>query len=166
MREAERTDYEWVFHSHYASVLRTTSVILRDRGRAEEVTQDAFLRLYERWRSARVVEHPGAWVRRVAVRSAIRSARRTDLRSASMAGHEESAWDQLPDIDLARAVASLPAQQRAAVALFYLDDLSVQEVARHLGVSSSTVKQHLFRARTRLATLLSETAEVTSDVHR
>jgi len=132
MRRSERTEFEWIFRSSYASVLRTTSLILHDRGRAEEVTQDAFLRLCERWRGVQAVEHPEAWVRQVAV----------------------------------RAVGSLAPQQRAVVALFYLDDLSVEDVARHLGVSTSTVKQHLFRARTRLATLLSETVEVTSDADR
>ena len=68
--------------------------------------------------------------------------------------------------DLARAVASLAPQQRAAVALHYLDDLPVEEVAHHLDVTASTVKQHLFRARSRLATLLSETVEVTHHVDR
>ena len=55
---------------------------------------------------------------------------------------------------------------RSAVALHYLDDLPVDDVAHHLGVTTSTVKQHLFRARARLATLLSETAEVAHDVDR
>jgi len=72
--------------------------------------------------------------------------------------------DELPDVDLAKAVTSLAPQQRAAVALYYLDDLPVADVAHHLGVSSSTVKQHLFRARRHLAALLSETVEVSSDV--
>jgi RNA polymerase sigma-70 factor (ECF subfamily) len=46
--------------------------------------------------------------------------------------------------------------QRAAVVLFYYDDLPVAEIARALVVSQSTVKQHLHRARVRLAALLSE----------
>jgi RNA polymerase sigma-70 factor (ECF subfamily) len=62
-------------------------------------------------------------------------------------------------VDLVRAVASLAPQQRAAVALYYLEDLPVEEVAHLLGVSASTVKQHLHRARARLATLLSEAPE-------
>ena len=45
MREAQRMEFEWVFRSTYPSVLRTTYLVLHDRGRAEEVTQDAFLRL-------------------------------------------------------------------------------------------------------------------------
>lgn len=165
MRAAERTEFEWVFRSTYPSVLRTTYLILHDRGRAEEVTQDAFLRLYERWRGVHRVEVPEAWVRRVAVRAAIRSAQRTRARSAPEPD-DQPWWDALPDVDLARAVASLAPQQRAVVALHYLDDLSVEDVAHHLDVSTSTVKQHLYRARNRLATLLSEPVEVASDVDR
>jgi len=145
-------------------VLRTTYLVLHDRGRAEEVTQDAFLRLYERWRGVSAIEHPEAWVRRVAVRAAVRSAQRTRLRTAPPPDEDRPTWDELPDVDLARAVASLAPQQRAAVALYYLDDLKVEDVARHLGVSASTVKQHLFKARTRLASLLSESVEASHDV--
>ena len=164
MHKAERVEFEWVFRSTYVSVLRTTYLVLHDRGRAEEVTQDAFLRLYERWSGISTIEHPEAWVRRVAVRAAVRSAQRTRLRTAPPPGDEQATWDALPDVDLARAVASLAPQQRAAVALHYLDDLKVEDVARHLGVSTSTVKQHLSRARTRLAAMLSESVEVSSDV--
>ena len=166
MRRSERTEFEWIFRSTYPSVLRTTYLILHDRGRAEEVTQDAFLRLCERWRSVQAVEHPQAWVRQVAVRAAVRSAKQSRLRTASPPDAEQPTWDDLPDVDLARAVASLAPQQRAVVALFYLDDLPVEDVAHHLGVSASTVKQHLFRARTRLAALLSETEEVDADADR
>ena len=164
MRRSERVEFEWVFRSTYASVLRTAFLVLHDRGRAEEVTQDAFLRLYERWRGVVPIEHPEAWVRRVAVRAAVRSAKQARLRSAPAPDEDSPTWDELPDVDLARAVSSLAPQQRAAVALFYFDDLPVEEVAHHLGVSSSTAKQHLFRARSRLATLLTETLEVAGDV--
>ncbi len=51
------------------------------------------------------------------------------------------------------------------MALYYLEDLPVDEVATLLNVSTSTVKQHLHRARARLSTLLSETTEeVSGDV--
>jgi RNA polymerase sigma factor (sigma-70 family) len=165
VRGAQRVEFEWVFRSTYPSVLRTTYLILHDRGRAEEVTQDAFLRLCERWRGVARIDQPGAWVRRVATRAAIRQAKLRRLRFSATQANEPSDWDHLPDVDLARAIGSLPAQQRAAVALFYLEDLPVDEVARVLDVSTSTVKQHLHRARARLATLLSEvTEEVSGDV--
>ena len=158
MRTSQRVEYEWVFRSTYASVLRTSFLILHDRGRAEEVTQDAFLRLYERWGGVVHIDHPAAWVRKVAARAAVRQAKQTRVREAAQEG-EVSAWDHLPDVDLVRAVASLAPQQRAAVALYYLEDLPVEEVAHLLGVSTSTVKQHLHRARARLAALLSDAPE-------
>jgi RNA polymerase sigma-70 factor (ECF subfamily) len=156
-------EFERIFRATYPSVLRTTFLVLHDRGRAEDVTQDAFLRLYERWRGVSAIEHPQAWVRRVAVRAAVRAAQQARLRTAPLPDDEGPTWDDVPDVDLARAVSALAPQQRAAVALFYLDDLPVEDVARHLGVSTSTVKQHLFRARSRLASLLSEPVEVSHD---
>ncbi len=162
MRESQQVEFEWVFRSAYPSVLRTTFLILHDQGRAEEVTQDAFLRLYERWRGVVRIDHPVAWVRQVAIRSAVRQAKLSRLRRAPHRDEEPSAWDRLPDVDLARAVSTLSPQQRAAVALFYLEDLPVDEVARLLGISTSTVKQHLHRARSRLAMTLSEPMEEVS----
>jgi RNA polymerase sigma-70 factor (ECF subfamily) len=163
VREPARVEFEWVFRSAYPSVLRTAYLVTRDRGRAEEVTQDAFLRLYERWRSVARVEHPEAWVRKVAVRAAVRQAQRN--RRVQPTDHVEStgSTDAVPDVDLDRAIAALAPRQRAAVALFYLEDRPVEEVAELMRVSVSTVKQHLFRARAHLATQLQE-EEVSGDV--
>jgi len=165
VREPEQVEYEWVFRSAYPSVLRTSLLVLHDRGRAEEVTQDAFLRLYERWRGVARVEHPEAWVRKVALRAAIRQARRNlSVRPVAEVA-DPGTLDPVPDVDLARAVATLPPHQRAAVALFYLEDRSVAEIADLMEVSASTVKQHLHRARLRMAELLTEDhEEVSGDV--
>lgn len=159
MRESQRVEFEWMFRSTYPSVLRTTYLILHDRGRAEEITQDAFLRLYERWRGVLRVDHPEAWVRQVAIRAAIKQAKARRLRPWVDRTDEGRIEDRLPDLDLARAIAALAPQQRAAVALYYLEDLPVDEVAHLLDVTPSTVKQHLYRARSRLAELLSEREE-------
>src|SRR5262249_37577177 len=59
-----------------------------------------------------------------------------------------------PDLVVRDAMQQLPAKQRAAVALFYLEDRPVAEVADLLGISVSTCTVHLTRARRRLATLL------------
>jgi len=159
VRDAARVEFEWVFRSAYPSVLRTVFVILHDQGRAEEVTQDAFLRLYERWRGIAGIDHPEAWVQQVAVRLAIKQAKRNRAQPVVAVVDRTGAGDLLPDVDLARAIASLSAQQRAAVALFYLEDRPVDEVAHLLGVSASTAKQHLHRARARLADVLAEDKE-------
>ena len=169
MRQGDRDEFERVFRSAYRSVLGSTYLVLHDRGRAEEVTQDAFVRLYERWGKAVSIDHPVAWVRTVAVRDAIRRAKRERFVPViEVVDRESPAHAQPHDVDLLRAVAGLPPQQRAAVALFYLEDRPVDEVAHLLEVAPATVRQHLFRARKHLCDVLGETEEeeVTSDVDR
>src|SRR3954452_8187793 len=144
MRTVERGEFEQVFRSGYPSVLRTAYLVLHDRGRAEEVTQDAFLRLYERWSQAVRYEHPVAWVRKVVVRDAIRRAERERWQLVASVLTDRGKTDPLPDLDLLNAVGTLPPRQRAAVALYYLEDRPVDEIADLMEVSVSTVKQHLF----------------------
>ena len=156
MRRVERGEFEQVFRSGYPSVLRTAYLILHDKGRAEEVTQDAFLRLYERWSTAVKYDHPLAWVRTVAVRDAIRRAERERRQTVLSVVADQESRDQVPDLDVLDAVAALPPRQRAAVAMYYLDDRPVEEIAVLMQVSASTVKQHLFQARGRLSAHLLE----------
>ena len=163
MRVDDRGEFEQVFRSSYPSVLRTAYFVLHDRGHAEEVTQDAFLRLYERWSQAVRYEHPVAWVRKVALHAAIRRAERERKQRPTLMLVERGALDSLPDLDLLDAVAELPPRQRAAVALYYLEDRPVDEIADLMGVSLSTVKQHLFQARSRLSGILGA-EEVVRDV--
>ena len=156
MRHEARVEYEWLFRAAYPSVLRTVALIVRDRAQAEEVTQEAFLKLYENWRRVEGYERPEAWVRRVAIRLAVRQAHRESLRAALERRGTDEVDQSLPDVDLARALASLTSAQRAAVVLHYLEDQPIAEIARALRVSASTVKQHLYRARAKLSRLLGE----------
>jgi RNA polymerase sigma-70 factor (ECF subfamily) len=151
---SDRGEFEEVFRSAYPSVLRTAFLVLRDRGRAEEVTQDGFVRLYERWAAAVRYDHPVAWVRKVVVRDAIRRAERERRQRPTLVLVDQGLADRLPDLDLLRAVGDLPPRQRAAVALFYLDDRPVDEVADLMAISAATVRQHLFMARSRLSEVL------------
>jgi RNA polymerase sigma factor (sigma-70 family) len=164
VRARSREEFEALFRAHYASVFGSVLLIVHDRGRAEEVTQDAFLKLYERWTAVNwVVENPPAWVHQVAVRAAIRRAQREKVVPVAEPVERATA-DQVPDVDLVNAIAHLAPKQRAAVVLFYLEDRPVEEIARVMGTSTSTVKQHLHRARARLAEVLQEEEEAVDDV--
>lgn len=162
MRAEARTEFDWWFRAAYPRVARTAFLILHDAGLAEQIAQDSFLELYRRWPTLRDYEHPDAWVRRVAVQRAVKHVRRERMRTERERLAVQQRWEHLPDPDVARAVRTLSPMQRAAVALYYWDDAPVFEIARTLGVSESTVKQHLHRARQRLAVLLGE--EVSGDV--
>ncbi len=101
-------------------------------------------------------ERPDAWVRRVAIRMAIRADRRERLRPRLERELEATPLPGPVDIDLLRAIHQLPTSQRAAVALFYLEDRPVSEVAQILACAEVTAKVHLHRARKRLADLLGD----------
>jgi len=156
VRREDRLEYEWLFRAAYPRVFHTVALILRDRTLAEDVTQEAFLKLLQKWRTVSDYEQPDAWVRRVAIRLAVRQVQRDAGRRGRERALDPPPPPAEPDVDLANAVALLAPMQRASVVLYYFDDLPVAEIARVLVVSESTVKQHLHRARARLADLLQE----------
>jgi RNA polymerase sigma-70 factor (ECF subfamily) len=164
VRVGERGDYESVFRATFAPVTRTVYLIVHDRAVAEEITQDAFLKLLQKWSTVADYERPEAWVRKVAVRMAIRHVGRERSRAGRELKAQPSQPHQPPDPDpdVMRAVRQLAPMQRAVVVLFYWEDRPVAEIAHTLEVSDSTVKQHLHRARARLAQALGE--EVGTDV--
>ena len=158
-------DFDSVFRREFPVIARTTYLIVHEWAMAEEIAQDAFLELYRKWPRVSRYDRPGAWVRRVALRMAVKAARREQRRG----GLERAAVDALPgrhadaDDDIIQAVGQLPAAQRAAVVLFYFEDRPVLEVADLLGCAPATAKVHLHRARLRLADLLGEELDDVSD---
>ncbi len=147
-------EYAWFFRAEFPGVLRTVFLILHDRGRSEDVTQEAFLQLLTQWKKVSRYDRPDAWVRRVAIRQAVRMMKRDRMRTELERADASAPDPDLPDVDLAHAVQALPAMQRAAVVLFYFEDRPIAEIADILDVSDGSVKVHLYRARQRLAVLL------------
>jgi RNA polymerase sigma factor (sigma-70 family) len=148
--------YSSFFRAEFTNVVRTAYLIVHDRQHAEDVAQEAFIQLLAHWNKVNRYERPEAWVRRVAIRIASRSARRERQRPML-----EQAIDPPPpfvpqDVDLLNAIKQLPPQQRAAVALFYFEDRPLPEVAHIIGCSHAAAKVHVFNARKRLADLLGE----------
>jgi RNA polymerase sigma-70 factor (ECF subfamily) len=155
--------YTALFRDEYLTVLRSVFLVVNDRGRAEDITQEAFAKLYAHWRKVSRYDRPDAWVRRVAIRMAIRASGRERRRpSLEIRSQTRPADPPMPDVDLARAVATLAPQQRACVVLHYFEDRPVAEIVDILGIAEPTVRVHLSRARQRLATLMRE--EVVGDV--
>ena len=75
-------EYAAFYRAEFAHVVRTSYLVVHDRERAEDVTQEAFIQLLAHWNKVSRYERPEAWVRRVAIRIASRSARRERLRPA------------------------------------------------------------------------------------
>ncbi|MGI8434261.1 MAG: RNA polymerase sigma factor [Nocardioidaceae bacterium] len=152
-------EFEWLFATQYRSIVWSANVILHDYSKAEEIAQDAFVSLLENWKKVAQYDRPGAWVRRVAIRLATRAAKR-EAQGAQLAAAWPTVADVQPvDLDLMAAIRQLPPRQRAVIALFYIEDLPVSEVADILSCGTATVSVHLHRARKRLTELLGEEVE-------
>jgi RNA polymerase sigma-70 factor (ECF subfamily) len=158
-------EFTWLFTREYRSIVKSADLVLHDHARAEEITQDAFVRLLQHWNRVSRYDRPGAWVRRVAIRLATREASRERRRPrVERVGNSSTSQPHgVRDIDLWNAVRTLPPRQRAVVALYYLEDMSVSEVADIVGCSQSTVSVHLHRARHRLAEIVGEEVETNVD---
>jgi RNA polymerase sigma-70 factor, ECF subfamily len=153
--------YEQFFAEEYPRLVPMLHALTGDRGRAEDLAQDALTRAHREWHRITAYDKPGAWVRRVARNLASNSARRSRreqraLRRVTDAHHVELTVD---DERLWTLVRELPDQQRWAVALFYVEDMSVSAVADVLEITEGTVKTHLSRARATLAARLRDVHE-------
>ena len=136
-----------------------------DVGVAEDVAQDALQATWQAWDREGGLRHPEAWARQVVANRAVDRMRR--------AGRERRALGRLgarpdPEVDLPTtdhefwdAVRALPTRQAQAIALHYLEDRSVADIAEILGCAPATVKVHLHRARRTLADTLAPATETT-----
>jgi RNA polymerase sigma-70 factor (ECF subfamily) len=147
-------DYSHFFYEEFAPVVRTVALIMRDPIRAEDVAQEAFLRLFLNWNKISRYENPAAWVRRVAIRLAVRAMRRDQLWSRIKRQLVPADPPRSSPYDLAGAISRLSATHRAAVVLHYYEDRPMAEVAELLGCSEPTARVRVHRARRRLAELL------------
>jgi len=136
------TTFEDLYALEYRTMVRLAFVMLGRDGPAEEVVQDAFARVYERWGSLVV---PGGYLRTCVVNGC-----RDVLRRQRMAIWKRPDPGPLSaelDADhLSDALAALPPKRRAAVVLRYYCDLSEAEIAATLGVRPGTVKSMLHRS--------------------
>ena len=135
---------------------------------ADDIAQDAMLVAYRRWDTVSVMDVPAAWVRRVCANRAVSSLRRRGVEVRALLRLSARRPDEPPPLDGDAAafwgeVRRLPRRQAQAVALFYVYDLGVAEIARTLGCAEGTVKVHLSRGRAALADRLGSTVEGDSE---
>jgi RNA polymerase sigma-70 factor (sigma-E family) len=144
------------FAARAPAMRRTAYLIVGDWHAAEDVTQLGFARLYVVWPRVRP-ETLEAYARKIVVNEALGwlRRRRRDHLTDSPPEPRAIATAESP-LDVGRALALLPAQQRAIVALRFLDDLPVSEVARILEIADGTVKSQTSRALTTLRARIPE----------
>ncbi|MEP6691061.1 MAG: sigma-70 family RNA polymerase sigma factor [Gemmatimonadaceae bacterium] len=157
VRQAQAGDeaaFGALYREHVGRVHALCLRLAGDRVRAEELTQDTFVRAWERLSTFRGDSAFSSWLHRLAVNMAFNESRargRRMLRVLSE-GHGEGidgAWEHVPgvDMDLERAIAALPKGARQVFVLHDIEGYQHDEIASLTGIAVGTSKAHLFRAR-------------------
>lgn len=149
--------------AHQDRLRRIAYAVCRDADRAEDVLQEAFVKLYLSWSKVRKQGVEEAYARRIIVNADIDDRRRPWRRYRAAASDEHLAREPSPTrlpvedrSELLEALRQLPPMQRRTVVLRHLVGLTVEETAAELAISEGTVKSHTSRALAALRVTLAE----------
>ena len=151
--------FDAFYHASFGRLVGQIYAMCGSVTEAQDCVQEAFIRAWDRRRTLDVDQSPEAWVRTVAYRLAVsrwRRARKTLLPPDRAHASRPPVEPDVTRVALARALQSLPADQRRAIVLHHLCDLSVAEVAAEVGAPTGTIKARLSRGRAALAVLLAD----------
>ncbi len=158
-------------HERGGALIRYATLLCGNSRDGEDLVQDALIRVFTVIRRPAegvdidAIEHAEAYVRRTILNLYLDGYRRSRRwvavrhlvgRSDATVGPEQVSPQQM---DLLRALGTLPPRQRACVVLRFYDDLSVDQIAAQLGVTAGAVKRHLHDANAHLASTLAPATE-------
>ncbi len=150
--------FEQLFRAHEHRIYGLALRLVGETSVAEDLTQDTFVRAWENLGRLRHEQAFGGWLRRIALNLVWDHVRRRendeplgDEAAQTWAAGETPAEDVVAAAGLARqvrrAVMALPEHQRVVMAMFYWEDMPVNEIARVLGIARGTVISRLARGR-------------------
>lgn len=158
---AQHGEFEDFARARTPQLLRAAWLLCGDRHAAEDLVQETLAKVYVRWhrRLGARIENPAAYAQTTLVRTFLSSRRRRSSGELPYADlPEESGNDHAPVSDLRfsllQALDGLAPLDRAVLALRYLEDLSVAEVADRIGASPGAVRTRTSRALDRIRPLL------------
>ncbi|MGB8362314.1 MAG: SigE family RNA polymerase sigma factor [Acidimicrobiia bacterium] len=147
--------FELLYQRDYPAVVGLVYALTGSRWVAEDMAQEAFLRAHRDWSRVEGMGSPGGWVRRVALNLTRSRWRRLRIETVAMLrlDSESRATDPAQDHESEtfwEEVRRLPSRQAQAIALRYVEDLPLADIAGVLGVAEGTVKALLHQGRQRL----------------
>lgn len=150
---AAAREFEAFFEAESRTLFRRLWLVTGNRADAEEIMQDAFLKMWERWDRIHEVGDPSGYLYRTAM-NIFRSRFRRAAMAAKRAVGVGSGIDELAAADerhvVRRALADLSPRQRAALVLTEMLGFTAEEAAHMLGVRASTVRALAFQGRAAL----------------
>lgn len=147
--------FEALYRAHVGRVYALCMRMVADKGRAAELTQDAFVRAWQRLGSFRGESAFSSWLYRVTVNVVLVSMRAQRRRTArfettdDLAAIDHTGAETMPGtaMDLEEAIAALPQKARSVLVLHDVEGYRHHEIADMMGIATGTSKAHLHRAR-------------------
>jgi RNA polymerase sigma-70 factor (sigma-E family) len=157
-------DYVDFFAARAPGLRRTAYLMCGDWQLAEDLVQTTFVRLYQHWPRVRQ-ETADAYARRILTNLFLSRRKKSSREQVTQdvpeqPGRHDTDHEVGNRVDLAQALTGLSDRQRAIVALRYVDDLPIAEVAAVLGIAEGTVKSHSARALQTLRAVLGPAADL------
>lgn len=154
-REGDEAAFRDLYRAHVGRVYALCLRYCGDRTEAEELTQDVFVRAWEKLASFRGESAFGTWLHRLAVNVVLMARRTGQRRERRVAAVENPEALERPrgdppaglSLDLERAIARLPEGAREVFLLYDVEGYGHAEIAGLLGIAEGTSKAQLFRAR-------------------
>jgi RNA polymerase sigma factor, sigma-70 family len=155
--------YDWIVHSYSRRVFALIARIVTCREDVEELTQDTFIKAFDRLADFRGACAVSTWIYRIAYTTAISHARRRrvpevtiddshllDVADSDVNALLDAPADAAREAALTKAIGNLAPDERALITLHYFNNLSLAEVAQVTGLTLSNVKVKLMRIRRKL----------------
>ena len=154
-QEGDPDAFEAVYRAHAGRVYALCYRMAGDAERARELTQDVFIRAWEKLSTFRGESAFGTWLHRLAVNVVLMDERLAARRAEDCIEGDEGEARQLPSreapaglrMELDEAIASLPPIARQVLVLFDVEGYEHREIGTLLRIAEGTSKAHLFRAR-------------------
>jgi RNA polymerase sigma-70 factor, ECF subfamily len=150
------SSFDEFYAREYRAVLGLALALCGNRWAAEDLAQEAFLAAHRNWLRVSDYPRPDLWVRRVVANLSVSAFRRRMAEARALGRIALGRTPPLPELSADdagfwQAVRSLPRRQAQVVALHYLEDRSLADIASILGIAVGTVKKHLHDGRRALA---------------
>jgi RNA polymerase sigma-70 factor (ECF subfamily) len=140
---AQHASFEELVEAEHAGLYGALCLITRDRAEAQDIMQEAFLRIWERWDRVKAMDDPSGYLFRTALNLFRKRSRRAAL-AIRRAIRVAPKPDELAEVEardaVVRALAALTPRQRVSVVLIDLLDYTSEEAAQVMGIKSSTVR--------------------------
>lgn len=155
LKANKQTALKAIFQAHYPVVYRTIYRLITDKGIAEDLAQDVFMRLWEKRHQIDIQGSLGAYIRRMAVNEALGYIRKhkkynveeiAEQHSPSTVSGEDLYMDGELQTEINKAIETLPPKCKTIFMLSRFEDLSYKEISQKLNISPKTVENQISKA--------------------